>query len=126
MSGVNRVILIGNVGKDPEQKQLPSGGMVVNLTLATSENWKDKNTGQQQEKTEWHRIVFFNRLAEIVAEYVKKGSKLYVEGSLKTRSWEQDGVTRYATEVIGSEMQMIGGDGKVKPAEPPEDDDPPF
>lgn len=116
MSGVNRVILIGNVGKDPEQKSLPGGGAVVNIALATSESWKDKNTGQPQEKTEWHRIVFFNRLAEIVAGYVKKGSKLYVEGALRTRSWEQDGVTKYATEIIGSEMQMVdsrGADGAI-------------
>ena len=105
--GVNRVILIGSVGKDPEQKSLPSGGMVVNFSLATSESWKDKNTGQQQESVEWHRLVAFGKLAEIIAQYVKKGSKLYVEGSLKTRSWEQDGAKRYATEIVVSEMQML-------------------
>lgn len=105
--GVNKVILVGNVGKDPETRYLPSGGAVTNLALATSESWKDKNTGQPQEKTEWHRVVFFNRLAEIVNEYVRKGSKLYIEGSLRTRSWEQDGVTRYATEIVVSEMQML-------------------
>jgi single-strand DNA-binding protein len=113
--GVNKVILVGNVGKDPETRQMPGGGAVVNLTLATSESWKDKNTGQQQEKTEWHRVVFFNRLAEIVGEYVRKGSKLYIEGSLRTRSWEQDGVTRYATEIVAGEMQMLdsrGGSGE--------------
>ncbi|MDO8907503.1 MAG: single-stranded DNA-binding protein [Pseudohongiella sp.] len=105
--GVNKVILVGNVGKDPETRYLPSGGAVTNLALATSESWKDKNTGQPQEKTEWHRVVFFNRLAEIVNEYVRKGSKLYVEGSLRTRSWEQDGVTKYATEIVANEMQML-------------------
>jgi single-strand DNA-binding protein len=109
--GVNKVILVGNVGKDPEARQMPGGGSVVNLTLATSESWKDKNTGQQQEKTEWHRVVFFNRLAEIVSEYVRKGSKLYIEGSLRTRSWEQDGVTKYATEIVAGEMQMLDSRG---------------
>lgn len=109
--GVNKVILVGNVGKDPETRQMPGGGSVVNLTLATSESWKDKNTGQQQEKTEWHRVVFFNRLAEIVDQYVRKGSKLYIEGSLRTRSWEQDGVTRYATEIVANEMQMLDSRG---------------
>jgi single-strand DNA-binding protein len=105
--GVNKVILLGNVGKPPETRYLPSGGAVASLSLATSESWKDKNTGQQQEKTEWHRIVFFNKLAEIVNEYVKQGSKIYVEGSLRTRSWEQDGVTKYATEIVASEMQLL-------------------
>ena len=118
--GVNKVILVGNVGQDPETRYMPNGGAVTNITLATSEIWKDKNTGENQERTEWHRITFYQRLAEIVAEYVKKGSKLYVEGSLRTRSWEQDGVKRYATEIIASEMQMLdsrgaggssGGDG---------------
>lgn len=113
--GVNKVILVGNVGKDPETRYLPSGGAVTNVALATSETWKDKNTGQAQEKTEWHRIVFFNRLAEIVNEYVRKGSKLYIEGRLQTRSWEQDGITRYATEIVANEMQMLdsrGGGGQ--------------
>jgi single-strand DNA-binding protein len=105
--GVNKVILVGNVGGDPETKYLPSGGAVTNLSIATSESWKDKQTGQKQERTEWHRVVFFNKLAEIVAQYVKKGSKLYVEGQLRTQSWEQDGVKRYTTEVIASEMQML-------------------
>ena len=105
--GVNKVILVGNVGKDPETRYLPSGGAVTNLAIATSESWKDKATGQQQEKTEWHRVVFFNKLAEIVSEYVRKGSKLYIEGSLRTRSWEQDGQTKYATEIVASEMQML-------------------
>ena len=113
--GVNKVILVGNVGQDPETRYLPSGGAVTNLSLATSESWKDKNSGEQQERTEWHRVTFYNRLAEIVAEYVKKGSKLYVEGRLQTRSWEQDGIKRYATEIIANEMQMLdsrnAGDG---------------
>ena len=105
--GVNKVILIGNVGGDPETRFMPSGGAVTNLTVATSESWKDKQTGQQQERTEWHRVVFFNRLAEIAGEYVRKGSKIYIEGSLRTRQWEQDGVKRYTTEIVASEMQML-------------------
>jgi len=109
--GVNKVILVGNVGQDPETRYMPNGGAVTNITLATSETWKDKNTGENQERTEWHRITFYQRLAEIVAEYVKKGSKLYVEGSLRTRSWEQDGVKRYATEIIANEMQMLDSRG---------------
>lgn len=105
--GVNRVTLIGNVGNDPETRHMPSGNAVTNLSLATSEAWKDKQSGQKQERTEWHRVVFFNRLAEIVAQYVQKGSKIYIEGSLRTRSWEQDGVKRYSTEIVASEMQML-------------------
>jgi single-strand DNA-binding protein len=102
---------VGNCGGDPESRFLPSGGAVANVTMATSETWKDKSTGQAQERTEWHRVVFFNRLAEIVGEYVKKGSKIYIEGSLRTRSWEQDGVKRYATEIVASEMQMLDSRG---------------
>ncbi|MBT5388014.1 MAG: single-stranded DNA-binding protein [Porticoccaceae bacterium] len=110
--GVNKVIIVGNCGQDPETRFLPSGGAVTNLSLATSETWKDKNTGQQQERTEWHRVVFFNRLAEIAGEYVKKGSKLYIEGSLRTRKWQaQDGQDRYTTEIVGSEMQMLDSRG---------------
>ncbi len=110
--GINKVILIGNLGKDPETRYLPSGGAVTNLTLATSETWKDKQSGQQQERTEWHRVVFFNRLAEIAAEYLKKGSKVYIEGSLRTRKWQgQDGQDRYTTEIVASEMQMLDGRG---------------
>ena len=105
--GVNKVILIGNVGGDPETKYMPSGGAVTNLSIATSESWKDKQTGQPQERTEWHRVVFFNRLAEIASEYVRKGSKIYVEGALRTRQWEQDGVKRYSTEIVASQMQML-------------------
>lgn len=106
--GVNKVILVGNLGADPETRYMPSGGAVTNVNLATSESWKDKQTGQPQERTEWHRVVFFNRLAEIAGEYLKKGSKLYVEGSLRTRKWQgQDGQDRYTTEVVASEMQML-------------------
>lgn len=105
--GVNKVVIIGNCGGDPEMKQMPNGNAVANVTIATSESWKDKNTGQQTEHTEWHKVVFFNRLAEIVGQYVKKGSKIYIEGKLKTRSWEQDGVKRYTTEVVANEMQML-------------------
>jgi len=105
---VNKVILIGNCGKDPETSSFPSGGAVTNVTIATSESWKDKQTGQQQERTEWHRVVFFNRLGEIAAEYLKKGSKVYIEGQLRTRKWQdKSGQDRYTTEIVGSEMQML-------------------
>jgi single-strand DNA-binding protein len=110
--GVNRVILVGNLGKDPETKYMPSGGAVTNITVATSESWKDKDTGEKQERTEWHRVCFFNKLAEIAGEYLKKGSKVYIEGSLRTRKWQdQSGQDRYTTEVIASEMQMLDGRG---------------
>jgi single-strand DNA-binding protein len=106
--GVNKVILVGNVGQDPESKFTQSGSAVTNISLATSESWKDKQSGQQQERTEWHRVVFFNRLAEVVGEYVRKGSKLYIEGSLRTRKWQdQSGQDRYTTEIVASEMQML-------------------
>ena len=111
--GINKVIIVGNCGQDPETRYMPSGGAVTNLSLATSESWKDKNTGDQQERTEWHRVVFFNRLAEIVEQYVKKGSKVYVEGSLRTRKWQgQDGADRYTTEIVASEMQMLDSRGQ--------------
>lgn len=113
--GVNKVILIGNLGQDPEVRYMPSGGAVANVTVATSDTWKDKSSGQMQERTEWHRVVFFNRLAEIVGEYLKKGSKVYVEGRLQTRKWQgQDGQDRYTTEIVANEMQMLdarGGQG---------------
>ena len=112
--GVNKVILIGNLGKDPETRFMPSGGAVTNITLATSESWKDKQSGQMQERTEWHRVVFFNKLAEIAGEYLKKGSKVYIEGSLRTRKWQgQDGQDRYTTEPVADQMQMLDsrGDG---------------
>ncbi|GGJ09159.1 single-stranded DNA-binding protein [Halopseudomonas pertucinogena] len=108
--GVNKVILIGNVGGDPEVRYMPSGNAVANITLATTDSWKDKQTGQQQERTEWHRVVFFGRLAEVVGEYVRKGTKMYVEGRLQTREWEKDGVKRYTTEIvvdIGGQMQLL-------------------
>ncbi|HDY99401.1 MAG TPA: single-stranded DNA-binding protein [Pseudomonas sabulinigri] len=110
--GVNKVILIGNVGGDPEVRYMPNGNAVANVTLATSDSWKDKQTGQQQERTEWHRVVFFGRLAEVVGEYARKGSKLYIEGRLQTREWEKDGVKRYTTEIvvdIGGQMQLLDG-----------------
>lgn len=110
--GVNKVILVGNLGQDPETRYMPSGGAVTNVTIATSETWKDKQTGQPQERTEWHRVVFFNRLAEIAGEYLKKGSKVYVEGSLRTRKWQdQSGQDRYTTEIVAAEMQMLDSRG---------------
>ena len=109
--GINKVILVGNLGQDPETRYMPSGGAVTNLSIATSESWKDKQSGEQKERTEWHRVVFFNRLAEIAGEYLKKGSKVYVEGSLRTREWEKDGVKRYTTEIVASEMQMLDSRG---------------
>jgi single-strand DNA-binding protein len=108
--GINKVILVGNLGQDPEVRYMPSGGAVANISIATSESWKDKQTGQPVDKTEWHRIVFFNRLAEIAGEYLKKGSQVYVEGKLQTRKWQdQAGVDRYTTEVVANELQMLGG-----------------
>lgn len=117
--GINKVILIGNLGNDPETRYMPSGGAVTNISIATSESWKDKQTGQQQERTEWHRVVFFNRLAEIAGEYLRKGSKVYIEGSLRTRKWQdqQSGQDRYSTEIVASEMQMLDsrGGGQATP-----------
>ena len=110
--GVNKVILVGNLGKDPEIRYMPNGNAVANLTLATTESWKDKQTGDQQEKTEWHRIVMFRRLAEIAGEYLKKGSQVYIEGKLQTRKWQDNsGNDRYTTEIVADEMQMLGGRG---------------
>lgn len=108
--GVNKVILVGNLGKDPEVRYTPGGSAVANVTIATSDQWKDKQTGENQERTEWHRVVFFNRLAEIVSEYVKKGQQIYIEGRLQTRKWQdQGGQDRYTTEIVANEMQMLGG-----------------
>lgn len=108
--GVNKVILIGNLGKDPETKSLPSGSAVTNIRVATAEGWKDKQTGEQKEHTEWHNVVFFDRLAEIAGQYLKKGSQVYIEGTLRTRKWtDKEGKERYTTEVKASEMQMLGG-----------------
>ena len=110
MASVNKVILVGNLGKDPEMRYLTDGGKVVNLTLATNSSWKDKATGQKREETEWHRVVFYGRQAEIAAEYCKKGSTIYVEGRLKTRKWQdQSGVDRYTTEIVGDVLQLLGG-----------------
>ena len=110
-SGINKVILVGNLGQDPEIKYTAGGAAVTTLSLATSESWKDKDTGTDQEKTEWHRVVLWRRLAEIAGEYLKKGSKVYIEGQLQTRKWEQDGQTRYTTEVIGRDMQFLDSRG---------------
>jgi single-strand DNA-binding protein len=117
--GVNKVILIGNLGKDPEVRYMPSGGAVANVTVATNETWKDKQSGEQQERTEWHNVVFYNRLAEIVGEYLRKGSQVYLEGSLRTKKWQdKSGNDRYTTEVIANEMQMLGGRGSDMGAAP--------
>ncbi|MCL7421044.1 MAG: single-stranded DNA-binding protein [Methylobacter sp.] len=106
---LNKVILIGNLGADPEVRYMPAGGAVTNISLATTRRWKDKQTGERRDATEWHRIVFFNRLAEIAGEYLKKGSQVYVEGRLQTRKWQgQDGQDRYTTEIIAEEMHMLG------------------
>lgn len=110
--GINKVILVGNLGTDPDVKYLPSGSAVTNVSLATSDSWKDKNTGAVQDRTEWHRVVFFNRLAEIAGEYLKKGSQIYVEGRIQTRKWQdKQGIDRYSTEIVANEMQMLGGRG---------------
>ncbi len=110
--GINKVILVGHLGRDPEVRYSPSGAAIANVTIATSEGWKDKQTGEQQERTEWHRVVFFSRLAEIAGEYLRKGSQVYVEGRLQTRKWQdQNGQDRYTTEIVANEMQMLGGRG---------------
>ena len=121
--GINKVIIVGNCGQDPETRYLPSGGAVTNIRIATSEAWKDKTSGEQQERTEWHRVVFFNRLGEIAGEYLKKGSKVYVEGSLRTRKWQgQDGSDRYTTEIVASEMQMLDSRGGQEGGYSPQQD----
>ena len=110
--GINKAILIGNLGNDPDIRYTASGTAIANISLATAESWRDKNSGEQQERTEWHRIVFFGRLAEIVGEYLRKGSQIYVEGRIQTRKWQdKEGNDRYSTEVVASEMQMLGGRG---------------
>lgn len=110
--GINKVILVGNLGQDPETRYMPSGSAVTNFTVATNESWKDKQTGEQKDRTEWHRVAMFNRLAEIAAEYLRKGSQVYIEGKLRTRKWQdRDGNDRYTTEIIADEMQMLGGRG---------------
>lgn len=126
--GVNKVILIGNLGVSPEVRYTPNGNAVANVSLATTESWRDKQTGDVQDRTEWHRIVFFNRLAEIVGEYLNKGSKIYVEGNLRTRKWQdRNGVERYTTEIIANEMHMLdsrGTGGGEAPASAPNHDIP--
>lgn len=110
MASVNKVIIIGNLGRDPEVRYAPSGSAICNVAIATSRNWKDKTSGERQEETEWHRVVFYDRLAEIAGEYLKKGKSVYIEGRLKTRKWtDKDGVEKYTTEVIAQEMTMLGG-----------------
>lgn len=111
MSGVNKVILVGRLGKDPEVRHLENGATVANFSMATSETYKDRQTGERREQTEWHNVVLWRGLAEVVEKYVKKGDMIYVEGKLRTRSWEKDGVTRYTTEVVGDNMTMLGGRG---------------
>ena len=111
--GINKVILVGHLGQDPEVKYMPSGGAVANVSIATSDQWKDKQSGEMKDKTEWHRVVFFGRLAEIVGEYLKKGSQVYVEGRLQTRKWQdKNGADHYTTEIVASELQMLGGRGE--------------
>jgi len=110
--GINKVILIGNLGADPETRAMPSGTTVANLRVATSESWRDKQSGEQQERTEWHRVALFGRLAEIAGEYLRKGSQVYIEGSLRTRKWQdKQGNDRYSTEIVGNDLQMLGGRG---------------
>jgi single-strand DNA-binding protein len=118
---LNKVLLIGNLGNDPEVRTAPSGVSIANVTIATSDSWKDKNSGEKQERTEWHRVIFFKRLAEIVGEYCKKGSKVYIQGKLQTRKWQdKSGVERYTTEIVASEMQMLDKKGETSqaPAKP--------
>ena len=124
MSGINKVILIGNLGNDPEIRYMPSGEAVANLSIATSETWKDKTSGEKKEATEWHKVSMFGRLAEIAGEYLRKGSKVYIEGKLKTRKWQdkQTGADRYSTEIVAHEMQMLDsrGDGQQAPQQAPQ------
>jgi single-strand DNA-binding protein len=110
--GINKVILVGNLGNDPEVRYAANGSAIANISVATTDSWKDKNTGEQQDRTEWHRVVMFNRLGEIAGEYLKKGSQVYIEGRLQTRKWQdQSGQDKYSTEIVASEMQMLGGRG---------------
>jgi len=115
--GINKVIIVGNLGNDPETRYMPSGGAVTNLSVATNESWKDKQTGEQKDRTEWHKVAMFGKLAEIAAEYLRKGSQVYIEGKLRTRKWQdQSGNDRYTTEIIADEMQMLGGRGGGAPS----------
>ena len=116
--GINKVIIVGNVGGDPESRFMPSGTAVANLTVATNESWKDKQTGEQKERTEWHRVAAFGKLAEIITKYVRKGSQIYIEGKLRTNEWEKDGVKRYTTEIVADQMQMLGSKPEGHPSRP--------
>lgn len=109
--GINKVILVGNLGRDPETRYMPNGGAVTNISVATSKQWKDRDSGEQKDRTEWHRVVLFNRLAEIAGEYLKRGSKVYIEGELRTRDWEKDGQKHYTTEIVAGELQMLDSRG---------------
>jgi len=129
MASVNKVILVGNLGRDPEVRYSPEGAAICNVSIATTSQWKDKNSGERREETEWHRVVFYNRLAEIAGEYLKKGRSIYIEGRLKTRKWQDKdtGQDRYSTEIVADQMQMIGGrgdigDGGSAPIQQPADD----
>jgi len=123
--GINKVIVLGNLGNDPETKYMSNGNAVTNISIATSESWKDKQTGQEQERTEWHRVVFFGRLAEIAGEYLRKGSKVYIEGSLKTDKWQdQSGNDRYTTNIVATEMQMLDSKGDNQPQQPQQNSQP--
>ena len=124
--GINKVIVVGNLGQDPDTRYMPSGSAVTNITVATNESWKDKQTGEQKDRTEWHKVAMFGRLAEIAAEYLRKGSQVYIEGKLRTRKWQdKDGKDRYTTEIIADEMQMLGGRGGAGGSAPMQDDRPP-
>ena len=127
MSSVNKVIIVGRLGQDPELNYLPSGNAVANLSVATSEQWKDKQSGEKQERTEWHRVSMFGRLGEIASQYLAKGSLVYIEGRLQTDKYEKDGVTKYATKIIAKDMQMLGGKGEQtsQPQQQPEQSAPP-
>jgi single-strand DNA-binding protein len=122
-SGINKVILVGNLGQDPEVKYTAGGAAVTTLSIATSDSWKDRDTGEDQERTEWHRVVLWRRLAEIAGEYLKKGSKVYVEGQLQTRKWEQEGQTRYTTEIIARDIQFLDSKGTSTNTPSPENSD---
>ena len=120
--GINKAIIVGNLGRDPEVRYTANGNAIANITVATTESWKDKQSGERQEKTEWHRVVFFGRLAEIAGEYLKKGSQVYIEGRLQTRKWEdKSGQERYTTEIVASEMQMLGSRGGGASGAPDDD-----
>ncbi len=124
--GINKVIVVGNLGQDPDTRYMPSGSAVTNITVATNESWKDKQTGEQKDRTEWHKVAMFGRLAEIAAEYLRKGSQVYIEGKLRTRKWQdKQGNDRYTTEIVADEMQMLGGRGGAGGGAPMSDDRPP-